>query len=224
MKLNRVYRRYDEMPTVIPVFPLAATLLLPRRTLQLTVFEARYLSMLDDALCGERVIGVIQPTTDDDDDAAQARPELYSVGCAGRIVQYAEIGDGRCFLTLMGVARFRVAAEEETTTPYRLARVDFADFADDFEEGAGENTVDRQALIEALRAFAEANDFKIDWDDIASTSNEALVNGLAMLSPYGGKEKQAMLEAADLKSRAEILVAIAQMELTRGADASHHLH
>ena len=223
MNLNRVYRRPDEMPSVVPVFPLAGTLLLPRRTLQLTVFEARYLAMLDDALRGERMIGVIQPTADDDD-AAQARPGLYPVGCAGRIVQYAEIGDGRCFLTLMGVARFRVAAEEETTTPYRLARVDFADFADDFEEGAGEKAVDRQALIEALRAFAEANDFKIDWDDIASTSNEALVNGLAMLSPYGAKEKQAMLEATDLKSRAEILVAIAQMELARGADALLHLH
>jgi Lon protease-like protein len=222
MKLNRTYCRPDETPSVLPVFPLAGALLLPRRPMQLTVFEPRYLAMLDDALSGERVIGVIQPTADDD--PAEAPPALYSVGCAGRIVQYAEIGDGRCFLTLMGVARFRVAAEEPTTTPYRLVRADFADFAGDFQEGAGESAVDRQALIEALRAFAEANDFKVDWDDIASTSNEALVNGLAMLSPYGAKEKQAMLEAADLKSRAEILVAISQMELARGADAALHLH
>jgi hypothetical protein len=222
MKLNHTYRRPDEMPSVIPVFPLAGALLLPRRPMQLTVFEPRYLAMLDDALSGERVIGVIQPSAADDE--AEANPALYSVGCAGRIVQYAELGDERCFLTLMGVARFRVAAEQETATPYRLARADYSDFADDFEEGAGESAVDRQALIAALRAFAEAKDYKVDWDDIASTSNEALVNGLAMLSPYGAKEKQAMLEAADLKSRAEILVAISQMELTRGADSLHHLH
>ncbi|MBV8472919.1 MAG: peptidase S16, partial [Hyphomicrobiales bacterium] len=125
---------------------------------------------------------------------------------------------------LMGVARFRVAREETTLTPYRIIRPDFADFADDFEEGFGESKVDRTSLVEALRIFAEAHDIKIDWDDIDKASNETLVNGLAMLSPFGAKEKQAMLEAADLKSRAEMLVAISQMEMARSADASNHLH
>ena len=97
------------MPSVLPLFPLDGALLLPRRPIQLTVFEPRYLEMLDDALAGERLIGVIQPIAGDDADAKS--PELFPVGCAGRIVQYAEIGDKRCFLTLMGVARFRVASE-----------------------------------------------------------------------------------------------------------------
>jgi Lon protease-like protein len=114
--------------------------------------------------------------------------------------------------------------EQTTTTPYRLVRADFSDFADDFDEGVGESAVDRDGLVEALRAFADANKLKIDWDDIDKASNETLVNGLAMLSPYGAKEKQALLEAADLKSRAEILVAISQMELARSADASIQLH
>jgi len=221
MKLNATYRRPDEMPGVLPVFPLAGALLLPRRPIQLTVFEPRYLAMLDDALAGDRLIGVIQPSGGGD--ARRSAPELCSVGCAGRIVQYAEIGDERCFLALMGVARFRVVGERRTKTPYRLVRADFSDFAGDFEEGAGEGAVDRQALIEALRAFAEANRIGIDWDDVAEASNETLVNGLAMLSPYGAKEKQAMLEAPDLKSRAEILVAISQMELARSADAPGRL-
>jgi uncharacterized protein len=222
MKLNRRFRRPGELPSVLPVFPLAGALLLPRRPIQLTVFEPRYLAMLDDALSGERVIGIIQPSAGD---AAEGpTPELCPIGCAGRIVQYAEIGDDRCFLTLMGVTRFRVAVEEPTVTPYRLVRADYSDFADDFEEGLGESAVDRLSLVEALREFAEANRVKIDWDDIHKASNEALVNGLAMLSPYGAKEKQALLEAADLKSRAEILVAISQIELARGADASIHLH
>jgi len=222
MKLNRNYRRPKEMPQAMPVFPLAGALLLPRRPIQLTIFEPRYLAMLDDALSGERLIGMIQPRAGYD--AVEPAPELCSVGCAGRIVQYAEIGDDRCFLTLMGVARFRVAKEQTTGAPYRLVRADFSDFADDFEEGLGESAVDRNSLVDALRAFAEANKIKIDWDDIHKASNETLVNGLAMLSPYGAKEKQALLEAADLKSRAEILVAISQMELARSADASIQLH
>jgi Lon protease-like protein len=222
MKLNRNYRRPKEMPRLMPVFPLAGALLLPRRPIQLTIFEPRYLAMLDDALSGERLIGMIQPSAGDE--AEEPTPELYPIGCAGRIVQYAEIGDERCFLTLMGVARFRVAKEQSADTPYRLVRPDFSDFADDFREGVGESAVDRKGLVEALKAFADANKIKIDWDDIDKTSNEALVNGLAMLSPYGAKEKQALLEATDLKSRAEILVAISQMELARSADASIQLH
>jgi uncharacterized protein len=222
MKLHRVFSRPSEAPRVLPVFPLAGALLLPRRPIQLTIFEPRYLAMLDDALSGDRLIGMIQPSAGED--AEGPTPELCAIGCLGRIVQFAEISDERCVITLMGVARFRVAAEEPTNEPYRRVRADFSDFADDFEEGAGESAVDRATLVETLRAFAKANRIKIDWDDIGKASNETLVNGLAMLSPYGAKEKQALLEAADLKSRAEILVAISQMELARSPDASIHLH
>jgi Lon protease-like protein len=223
MKLNRTYAQAAELPATLPIFPLAGALLLPRRPIQLTVFEPRYLTMLDDALCGERLIGLIQPAAGDD--ATEAKPELYPIGCVGRIVQYAEIGDGRCFLTLMGIARFVIAEELTTVTPYRIVRADCSGFPEDFLEGAGEADVDRQSLVTALREFAKANDFKVDWDDVEKASNEALVNALSMMSPYGAKEKQALLEAADLKSRAEILVAISQMELARGSsDASRQLH
>src|SRR5271169_7192135 len=129
MKLNRTYRASEEMPEVLPVFPVAGALLLPRRPIQLTVFEPRYLVMLDDTLSGERLIGMIQPSAGDE--AAEPAPELCGVGCAGRIVQYAEIGDGRCFLTLMGIARFRVAEELTTLMPYRRVRADFSAFPDD---------------------------------------------------------------------------------------------
>ena len=135
-----------------------------------------------------------------------------------------ETGDGRCFITLTGVARFRVIGEAPALTPYRQARVDFAEFSSDFREGEGEGAVDRPGLLTALRRFAEANKFKVDWDDIKNASNEALVNGLSMLSPYGVKEKQALLEASDLKARADMLVAITQMELARGENASTQIH
>ena len=211
MKLNRAYESPSELPAVIPVFPLAGALLLPRRPLQLTIFEPRYLAMLDDALSGERLIGMIQPSAGED--ASDVKPDLYPVGCAGRIVQYAETGDGRCLVTMTGVARFRLIGEALAMTPYRQAQVDFSDFAADFKEGAGEGAVDRTGLLTALQQFAEANQFKVDWGDIKKASNEALVNGLAMMSPYGAKEKQALLEAADLKARADVLVALAEMEL-----------
>src|ERR1700689_1970443 len=114
MKLNRTYASAAELPATLPVFPLAGALLLPRRPIQLTIFEPRYLAMLDDALSGDRLIGMIQPRAGED--AEEDVPDLCAIGCAGRIVQYAEIGDDRCFLTLMGVARFRLAREETALT------------------------------------------------------------------------------------------------------------
>ncbi len=221
MKLNRTYAGPAEMPAAIPLFPLEGALLLPRRPMQLTVFEPRYLAMLDDALSGERLIGIVQPSRAEE---AVRSPELYSLGCPGRIVQYAEIGDGRCFLTLMGVARFRLLSEPKTLTPYRIAAADYGPFAEDFEEGAGEAAVDREGLLATLRRFAEVNEIKIVWSDIKKASNEALVNGLSMLSPCGPREKQALLEAPDLKARAEMLVAITTIGLARGNDASPQLH
>ena len=222
MKLNRVYERPSEMPTVIPVFPLAGALLLPRRPLPLSIFEPRYLAMIDDALNGERLIGMIQPS--DGEEASDVSPELCAVGCAGRITQFAETGDGRCFITLTGVARFRMIEDMPVAALYRQARVDFSQFSSDFREGHGESAVDRPGLLTALRKFAEVNKFKVDWDDIKNASNEALVNGLSMLSPYGAREKQALLEASDLKARADMLVAITQMELARGDAASTQIH
>ena len=222
MKLNRTFAGPADMPPTIPLFPLTGALLLPRRPIQLTVFEPRYLTMLDDALTGERLIGVIQPTVEEG--TSDSAPELYPLGCAGRIVQYAEIGDGRCFLTLMGVARFRLVAEAPIPGPYRIAVTDYSPFAEDFLEGAGEAAVDREDLLETLKRFAEANEIKVAWSDIKKASNEALVNGLSMMSPCGAKEKQALLEAPDLKSRAEMLVAITTIDLARGEDRATQIH
>ena len=222
MKLNRTFAGPADMPATIPLFPLEGALLLPRRPIQLTVFEPRYLSMLDDALSGDRLIGIIQPSGAEE--PSEPPPQLYPLGCAGRIVQYAEVGDGRCFLTLMGVARFRLTAEAQRKRPYRVAEADYSPFAEDFREGAGEAAVDREGLLSTLRRFAEVNEIKIAWNDIRQASNEALVNGLSMLSPCGPREKQALLEAPDLKSRAEMLVAITTIDLARGDDAATQIH
>jgi Lon protease-like protein len=143
------------------------------------------------------------------------RPNLYKIGCAGRITQLAETGDGRYLMQLTGIARFKVEQELAVATAYRQCRVNYMPFVDDFVARKGEEEVDREALLESLSAFLKANNLKTDWDGIQNAPNEALVNALAMMSPYGAAEKQALLEAPDLKRRAEILVAVTEIELAK---------
>jgi uncharacterized protein len=214
MPMNAVYRGPADLPEMLPVFPLPGALLLPRGQMPLNIFEPRYLEMIDDAFRdGRRLIGMIQP--DPTHPGTEERPALYSIGCAGRITQLAETGDGRYLLQLTGVARFRIAEELRVATAYRQCRVDFIPFTDDFVARRGEDAVDRKAVLAALSGFLKANDLKADWSGIETASNEALVNALAMMSPYDPAEKQAMLEAPDLKTRAEILIAVTEMDLAK---------
>jgi Lon protease-like protein len=213
----KIYRAPADMPETIPVFPLTGALLLPRGRLPLNIFEPRYLAMIDDAIRGERIIGMIQPIADSE---SAVTPKLFDIGCAGRITQFAETGDGRLIITLTGVARFRIVEELPTTTLYRQAQVDFAAFPDDFIARAGEEEVDRATVLDALGHFVKANKLEVDWKGIEDAPNEALVNALSMMSPYGVKEKQALLEAKTLKERAEILVAVTEIELARRASGS----
>ena len=214
MPMNAEYRGPIDLPQVIPVFPLPGALLLPRGQMPLNIFEPRYLAMIDDALRdGHRLIGMIQP---DVTHAGPAdKPVLFKVGCVGRITQLAESGDGRYLLELTGVARFRVEQELPVKTDYRQCRVTYTPFADDFIARKGEDDVDRAAVLDALRAFMKANKLQADWEGIDKAPNEALVNALSMMSPYGPPEKQALLEAPDLKTRAELLVAITEIELAK---------
>src|SRR5882757_5880978 len=214
MPMNVSYDGPGDLVEVIPVFPLPGALLLPRGQMPLNIFEPRYLAMIDDALrSGHRLIGMIQPDTTHP--GPEDKPNLFKVGCVGRITQIAETGDGRYLLQLTGIARFRVEEELSTDSPYRQCRVSYAPFIDDFTPRKGEDGVDRKAVLEALTSFLKANNLKTDWQGVESAPNEALVNALAMMSPYGAPEKQALLEAPDLKSRAGILVAATEMELAK---------
>jgi Lon protease-like protein len=214
MPMNAVYRSSADLPQVIPVFPLPGALLLPRGQMPLNIFEPRYLAMVDDSLRdGHRLIGMIQP--DPAHPGAPEKPTLFRIGCAGRMTQLAETGDGRYLIQLTGVARFRIEEELNVATAYRQCRVSYVPFADDFIARKGEDKVDRKALLEALSAFLKANNLKTDWEGIENAPNEALVNALAMMSPYGTAEKQALLEAPDLKARAEVLIAVTEIELAK---------
>jgi Lon protease-like protein len=213
MPINAAYHKPSDLAEVIPVFPLSGALLLPRGQMPLNIFEPRYLAMIDDALrSGLRLIGMIQPDTAHP--GSEERPNLYKVGCVGRITQFAESGDGRYLIQLTGVARFHLGEELQVPSPYRQCRVRY-DFVDDFTARKGEDAVDRENLLAALKQFLTANNLKADWDGIENAPNEALVNALAMMSPYGAAEKQALLEAPDLKTRAEMLIVMTEMELAK---------
>jgi len=215
MPINAEYRGPADLPEVIPVFPLPGALLLPRGQMPLNIFEPRYLAMIDDAFRdGHRIIGMIQPDVVHSQ-KTEDNPKLFRVGCAGRITQLAETGDGRYVLELTGISRFKVVEELTVLTPYRQCKVDFFSFADDFIARKGEDAVNREALLEVLTDFLKANNLKVDWEGVETAPNEALVNALAMMSPYGPAEKQAMLEAPDLKTRAEILIAVTEMDLAK---------
>jgi hypothetical protein len=218
MGVNHPPDRLDALPRVIPVFPLAPVILLPRGELPLNIFEPRYVAMIEDALRADRMIGMIQSRAK----APDAHPPLHAVGALGKITQFAETGDDRYMITLTGIARFRVAEELSVLTPYRQCVVTYDEFAGDLTEGEDED-MDRAGVLRALRDFAEANRLKIDWKSIDQAPNEALVNALAMMSPFGVDEKQALLEAKTLRARADVLIAITEIELARGTGPSTSL-
>jgi Lon protease-like protein len=217
------YRTPADLPRRIPVFPLPGVLLLPRTRLPLNIFEPRYLRMVEDAMCGERIIGMVQPATAADVEIvadAGARPPVCPVGCAGRITSYAETTDGRFLIELTGICRFLVVSEPDCPTPYRQADADFAIYAGDLASGQGEDQVDRCALIGTFRAYLDARQLMADWNEVEAATTECLVNSLSVISPYPPEDKQALLEAPDLKTRAELLIALTEIALSRQCGAA----
>lgn len=219
MKFLKDYNKPADLPQKLPVFPLPGALLLPRADLPLNIFEPRYLEMVSDALSGERMIGIIQPR--DDSDTAE-RPELMKVGCAGRITSYAETPDGRMLVTLTGVSRFSIKSELAVDTAYRQVVANFKPFAIDLVMDLGAADVNRPALLTAFKDYLTANNMSADWSEINAASTEVLVNTLSLLAPYPASEKQALLEAPDLKTRADVLVALTEMALSKSFSGKRH--
>lgn len=213
--MRAAYRSMNDLPGEIPVFPLAGAILLPRATMPLNIFEPRYLAMIDAALRGDRVIGIVQPMSDGGATGALEQPgaELNRVGCAGRLTAYQELDDGRLLIVLTGLARFVPSVERHLDTPYRVFRADYLEFAGDLVAGAGEDDVDRDGLIAVLKKFLDGRQATADWKQISATGTEQLVNWLSIVSPFSPKEKQALLEAPTLKSRAQTLITLAEMEM-----------
>ncbi|EHS51994.1 peptidase S16 lon domain protein [Rhizobium sp. PDO1-076] len=211
---NARYLTAGDLPETIPVFPISGVLLLPGGQLPLNVFEPRYLALFDAALSGNRLIGMIQPAmSEPQTNILPERPALSQVGCIGRITSFTETGDGRYVISLSGICRFRLLNEVAGSKPYRTFHI--APFMTDLTTGDDEGQVDRVGLLAAFRAYLEANKLEADWESVERASNVTLVNSLSMMSPFGPAEKQALLEAPDLKTRAETLIAITEIVLAR---------
>ena len=210
--MRQRYLTLNDLPATLPIFPLSGVLLLPHSALPLNVFEPRYLALVDDALSGNRLIGMIQPTESEDD---VLKPKLSDVGCAGRIVSYRETEDNRYLITLAGVCRFRVKEEVPVLSPYRQVACDFAPFvADLVQSETGDFPRDR--LLAALKHYLSRRDMKADWKSVMTAPPESLVNALAMMCPFEPAEKQALLEAPSWIERVSTLVTLLEISTAPG--------
>ncbi|MEM7289101.1 MAG: LON peptidase substrate-binding domain-containing protein [Pseudomonadota bacterium] len=204
-----------DFPETIPVFPLTGALLLPGGHMPLNIFEPRYLEMVNDAMQSDKLIGMIQPCLKTASKSINP-PHLSGVGCIGRITACQETGDGRLLISLSGVARYNLLEESQSSKPYR--RVKYKVFDIDMRHEADASAVDRKAVLDAFRAFLSANGMEADWSTVNKTDTDTLITALSMMSPFEPAEKQALLEAPDLKTRAEILVAVSEFYLARNSD------
>ena len=189
----------------IPVFPLAGALLFPRAQLPLHIFEPRYRAMIRDALAGDRLIGMVQPRNE-----AEV-PALFEIGCMGRIVGSEQLDDGRFNIVLEGVSRFRILREVAAETPYRQVEADSDGFQDD-EEPDPLGLAQRAELEQESRRYADALGYAVDWEAVGRLDDEMLVNGIAQIAPLDIGSKQALLEASDLASRADLVVQFMQFQ------------
>jgi uncharacterized protein len=202
------FRKPGDLPQTLALFPLSGAILLPRGVIALNVFEPRYLNMVDDALGGERLIGMIQPATGEESEPV---PQLSDVGTVGRITAFNETEDGRYLITLTGVCRFDLERELDAGTPYRQAIVNYEPFAEDFSPSSG-RSIDRVGLIASLKTYASLHGFQVDWNSVEQAPTETIVNVAAQICPFDAAAKQALLEAVTLEEREQTLQALLEWD------------
>ena len=206
----------DSLPSVLSIFPLTGVLLLPGMRLPLHIFEPRYRTMVTDALEEGHPIGMIQPWVPRQDNfplpgAELETPDLYPVGCAGRLEVARETADGRYLIELRGISRFRVREELPLRHGYRQVAPDYRDFEGDLNEPGAEFDLER--LIRAARTFADARGLPLVEDDLRKLPGVVLLNGLAVGLPFAPAEKQALLEAPGMLEREAVLLSLLEMGL-----------
>ena len=206
--------RAQDLPEVIPVFPLPGALVLPRGRLPLHIFEPRYLAMLTDCMkTDHRLIGMVQPY-----DTPGGASALHSIGCAGRLTAFSETEDGRCMVTLTGISRFRLRDEVEGFPPYRRFHADWAPFARDLAGAETDPGFDRTRFLKLLARYFEAEGLSTDWEGLQGAEPELLITTLSMLCPFSPADKQALLEAPSLPTRRETLVTLMEIALRGGTE------
>ncbi len=200
----------NELPAIVPIFPLSGVLLLPGVPLPLHIFEPRYRAMVRDALAADGYIAMIQPNGQRGEDPMN--PPLFRTACLGKIVQSETQDDGRYNILLRGICRLAIAEELPLLDGYRRVVADYLPFGHDMAVSSDPHSVDRAALFPAIKRFLERRNLQANWDEAAKIPDEALVNSLSVACPFGPQEKQALLEAADVIKRAQLLQALCELD------------
>ena len=192
----------EDLPNILPVFPLSNFIIFPRTTVPLNIFEPRYIQMIDKSMKGNRLIGMIQPKKTGE----LKKPDLHEVGCAGKIVSFNETEDGRYLIVLSGISRFKIIEELETPKLYRNFKVDFENFFYDLDEKREEiKFSDLKLIFKNLKSLFIKQGYIIDWKELEKQSLDQTINTLSMASPFSLEEKQVLLESKDLNIRKEKL-------------------
>ena len=194
--------KIEDLPNKLPVFPLSNFIIFPKTTVPLNIFEPRYIQMIDDAMKGDRIIGIIQPKKSGD----LKKPNLYDVGCAGKITSFNETEDGRYLIILNGVCRFKIISEEKLDKLYRICKIDFAEYLDDLNKKVEDiNFNDLKYIFNELKTFFKKQGYLINLEDLKKNNLDQTINALSMASPFSLEEKQILLETKNLKIRKEKL-------------------
>lgn len=200
----------EDLPDILPIFPLAGVVLLPTGRLPLNIFEQRYLAMVDEAMGRKRLIGMVQPTGQTEPDG---KPQIFNVGCAGRIHSFNETEDGRFLIGLHGVCRFRIREETGMLNGFRRVRPYWEEFLDDLNEPNKQAQIDRDKLQKHMKCYFKLQGVAGDWDMIEKTDDARLITSLAMICPFSPSEKQALLEAKNTEERCRLLTTLMDMAL-----------
>jgi len=194
--------KIEDLPNKLPVFPLSNFIIFPKTTVPLNIFEPRYIQMINDAMKGDRIIGIIQPKKSGD----LKKPNLYDVGCAGKITSFNETEDGRYLIIINGICRFKIISEDKHDKLYRICKVDFTEYLDDLNKKVEDiNFNDLKFIFNEFKNFFKKQGYLVNLEDLKKNNLDQTINALSMASPFSLEEKQILLETKNLKIRKEKL-------------------
>jgi len=195
-----------EFPNKIPIFPLSNFIIFPNTTVPLNIFEPRYIQMINDCMKGNRLIGMVQPKKSGD----LKKPNLYQVGCVGKITSFNDTEDGRYLIVVNGICRYNIVEELINNKLYRECKISFDNYIDDLDENLKEEIKfsEVKMMFNDLKVLFKKQGYLINWKDIEKQNIHQIINTLAMASPFSLEEKQILLETDNLVERNKKLIEI----------------
>ncbi|NEX20339.1 peptidase S16 [Thiorhodococcus mannitoliphagus] len=221
MTRNPFFPKFSDLPSEIPIFPLAGAVVMPGVQLPLNIFEPRYINMVFSSLASNHLLGMIQPTSET---MMEDTPAIHRVGCAGRITSYSETTDGRIVLVLTGVCRFQVSKELDERDGHRRVKADWERFAADYHSDEGQAIGDREGFLSSLKSYCSLRGVEIPWDDIEKMADGELINLLCAHLPLSPEDKQALIETLQTSERASLMRGLLDMAAASSMRVAEHRH